>query len=56
MFKKKNQKGLDFSVQDEYNTLSTQRKGVLNNRKPSRNGPKVPKKFSLYFIIGGQEL
>ena len=30
MFKKKNQKGLDFSVQDEYNTLSTQRKGVLN--------------------------
>jgi len=56
LFKKKNQKGLDFSVQDEYNTLSTQRKGVLNNRRPGRNGPKVPKKFSLYFIIGGQEL
>ena len=26
-------KSLDFSGQDEYNTLSTQRKGVLNNRK-----------------------
>ncbi|MCI7279570.1 MAG: hypothetical protein MR538_04200 [Faecalibacterium prausnitzii] len=56
LFKKKNQKGLDFSVQDEYNTLSTQRKGVLNNQRPSWNGPKAPKKFSLYFIIGGQEL
>ena len=26
-------KSLDFSGQDEYNTLSTQRKRVLNNRK-----------------------
>ena len=26
-------KSLDFSGQDEYNTLSTQRKGVLNSRK-----------------------
>ncbi len=29
-------KSLDFSGQDEYNTLSTQRKGVLNNRKGAR--------------------
>ena len=43
MFKKKNQKGLDLSVQDEYNTLSTHRKRELNNRRPSRQAPKVPK-------------
>ena len=30
---KRSKKGLDFYVQDEYNTLSTQIKGVLNSRR-----------------------
>jgi hypothetical protein len=56
LFKKKNQKGLDFSVQDEYNTLSTQRKGVLNNRRPVNQSLRAQRCFHFIFIIGGQEL
>ena len=38
-FIKKCLKGLDFSGQDEYNTLSTQECGVLNNPAERRCSP-----------------
>ncbi|MCL0184728.1 hypothetical protein M2T59_31425, partial [Klebsiella pneumoniae] len=53
---KKVLKPLDFCGQDEYNTLSTQRKGVLNNRKPVNQSLRAQRCFHFIFIIGGQEL
>ena len=52
---KRSKKGLDFLGQDEYNTLSTQRNGVLNTGNKENESFRA-KKFIIIFIIGGQEL
>ena len=52
---KKYRKPLDFCSRDEYNTLSTQRNGVLNTGNKGNESFRA-KKFIIIFIIGGQEL
>ena len=55
IIKKKIRKPLDFLSRDEYNTLSTQRNGVLNTGNEENESFRA-KKFIIIFIIGGQEL
>ena len=49
-------KSLDFSGQDEYNTLSTQRNGVLKNQRADTRPFGHGKVLNYIFTIGGQEL
>jgi hypothetical protein len=53
---KRSKKGLDFSGQDEYNTLSTQRNGVLKNQRADTRPFGHSKVLNYIFTIGGQEL
>lgn len=53
---KRSKKGLDFLGQDEYNTLSTQRNGVLKNQRADMGPFGHSKVLNYIFTIGGQEL